>query len=91
MADAGPLIVLSKLGELALLPRVFRSVCITQMVHAELLSGGSFPGPEALEKALADWLRVEQVDMGDGARSTRMSMGSFALDCCSARTSLSDR
>ena len=63
VADAGPLIVLSKLGELVLLPRVFGKVCITQVVHAELPAGGSFPGPGAIAEALSDWLRVEQVDM----------------------------
>ena len=52
VADAGPLIVLSKLGELALLPRVFGRVCITQVVHAE---------------ALPDWLHVDQVDLGSWA------------------------
>jgi predicted nucleic acid-binding protein len=51
VADAGPLIVLSKLGELGLLPRVFGKVCITQVV-AEALSG---------------WRHVEPVDMGTWA------------------------
>jgi predicted nucleic acid-binding protein len=64
VADAGPLIVLSKLGELALLPRVFGRVCITQVVHAELLSGGSLPGQGAIAEALSDWLHVEQVELG---------------------------
>ena len=67
VADAGPLIVLSKLGELALLPRVFGRVCITQVVHAELLVGGSFPGQGAIAEALSDWLHVEQVDLGSWA------------------------
>ena len=67
VADAGPLIVLSKLGELGLLPRVFGEVCITQVVHAELLSGGSFPGQGAIAEALSGWLHVEPVDMGSWA------------------------
>ena len=67
VADAGPLIVLSKLGELALLPRVFGKVSITHVVHAELLAGGSFPGQGAIGEALSDWLDVEQVDMRDWA------------------------
>lgn len=67
VADAGPLIVLSKLGELALLPRVFGRVCITQVVHAELLAGGSFPGQGAIAEALSDWLHVDQVDLGSWA------------------------
>ena len=65
VADAGPLIVLSKLGELALLPRVFGRVSITQVVYAELLPGGSFPGQGAIADALSDWLHVEQVEMQD--------------------------
>ena len=56
VADAGPLIVLSKLGELALLPRVFGRVCITQMVPQG-----------AIAEALSDWLHVEQVDLGSWA------------------------
>jgi uncharacterized protein len=67
VADAGPLIVLSKLGEPGLLPRVFGIVCITQVVHAELLAGGSFPGQGAIAEALSGWLHVEQVDMGSWA------------------------
>jgi len=63
VADAGPLIVLSKLGELALLSRVFGRVCITQVVHAELLAGGPFPGQSAIGEALSDWLHVDHVDL----------------------------
>jgi len=67
VADAGPLIVLSKLGELGLLPRVFGEVWITEVVHAELLAGGSFPGQDAIAEALSGWLQVEPVDMGSWA------------------------
>ena len=64
VADAGPLIALSKVGELILLQRIFGNVSITQVVHAELLDGGSFPGQGAIAEALSDWLLVEQIDMG---------------------------
>ena len=64
VADAGPLIVLSKLGELALLRRVFGRVCITQVVHAELLAGGPFRGQGAIAEALSEWLFVNQVEIG---------------------------
>ncbi len=67
VADAGPLIVLSKLGELGLLPRVFGEVWITEVVHAELLAGGSFPGQDAIAEALSGWLHVEPVDIGSWA------------------------
>ena len=56
VADAGPLIVLSQLGEPGLLPRVFGKVCITQVVHAG-----------AIAEALTGWLHVEPVDMGSWA------------------------
>lgn len=45
VADAGPLIVLSRVWELRLLRQVFARVCITNAVRDELLAGGVFPEP----------------------------------------------
>jgi hypothetical protein len=67
VADAGPLIVLSRMGELALLPRIFGRISITQVVHQELMTGGLFPGQDAIADALAEWLHVEYVDLGTWA------------------------
>ena len=64
IADAGPLIVLSRVGELGLLRHVFGQVCITIAVRDELLAGGTFPGQAAIEAALADWVDVVAVDIG---------------------------
>lgn len=64
IADAGPLIVLSRVGELGLLRQVFGQVCITDAVRDELLAGGSFAGQAEIEAALADWIDVVTVDIG---------------------------
>jgi predicted nucleic acid-binding protein len=64
IADAGPLIVLSRVGKLDLLQQVFGQLCITDAVRDELLAGGAFPGQGQLEAALADWVDVVTVDVG---------------------------
>jgi predicted nucleic acid-binding protein len=65
IADAGPLIVLSRIGRLDLMKQVFGGATITQFVRDELLCGGQFPGQSDIELALCDWLKVAVVDMGD--------------------------
>lgn len=62
LADAGPLIVLSRVGELGILRQVFGQVCITDAVRDERLAGGTFPGQAEIAAALADWIEV--VDIG---------------------------
>lgn len=64
VADAGPLLVLSRIGELGLLPGIFGDVSITHVVRDELIHGGNFPGQDDIASALADWLRVREVDCG---------------------------
>lgn len=64
IADAGPLIILSRVGELGLLRQVFGQVCITDAVRDELLGGGTFPGQAGIEAALADWIDVVPVGIG---------------------------
>jgi hypothetical protein len=65
IADAGPLIGLARIGQLGLLPVLFRGVCITEPIAAEFgvtsQRGGAppYPGSEALGLALSEgWLRV---------------------------------
>ena len=64
IADAGPLIVLSRVGKLGLLRQVFGQMCITDAVQGELLAGGPFPGQAEIASALADWIDVVTVDVG---------------------------
>lgn len=64
IADAGPLIVLSRVAELGILQQVFGKVCITDAVRDELLAGGTFPGQAGIKAALADWIEVVKVDIG---------------------------
>lgn len=64
IADAGPLIVLSRVGQLGILQQVFGKVCITDAVQDELLAGGTFPGQTEIKVALADWIEVVTVDIG---------------------------
>lgn len=65
IADAGPLIVLSRIGRLDLMNQTLGGATITQFVRDELLCGGRFPGQADIESALRDWLKVVAVEMGD--------------------------
>lgn len=64
IADAGPLIALSRVGQLLLLRGLFGTVEITGQIQAEVLDGGSFPGQHAIAAALqAGWLRCHAIDL----------------------------
>lgn len=65
IADAGPLIVLSRIGRLDLMKQVLGGATVTQFVRDELLCGGQFPGQSDIESALRVWLKVAVVEMGD--------------------------
>lgn len=57
IADAGPLIALAKINQLALLPRLFGNVTITTQIAEELVSGGQFADNELIRAALSEpWL-----------------------------------
>ncbi len=63
LVDAGPLIALSKIDALPLLPALFGEVTTSQQVRDELLTG-SRHGRDALEAALDQgWLRVRAAEM----------------------------
>ncbi len=86
VADAGPLIVLSKLGELALLQRLFSRVCITQIVRAELFAGGLFRGQAEITEALSDWLDVAHVELGTWTpRNSDLDPGEASSICLAER------
>ena len=64
IADAGPLIALSRAGQLLLLRDLFGTVEITGQIRAEVLDGGNFPGQDAIAAALqAGWLRCHVIDL----------------------------
>lgn len=65
IADAGPLIALSRIGRLELLEQVFGEVWITETVRHELLSQGDFPGQTEIVAALEHWLHPVSVDLSD--------------------------
>ncbi len=65
VADAGPLIVLSRIRRLNLLPQVFGEVWVTDVVRHELLGQGAFPGQTEITAALEHWLHSAPVDMNN--------------------------
>ena len=65
IADAGPLIVLSRIGRLNLLPQVFGEVWVTDVVRHELLGQGAFPGQAEIAAALEHWLHSAPVDLNN--------------------------
>lgn len=57
VADSGPLIHLSRIGHLTLLPTLFRSVHVPRQVFDEVVvDGAGLPGSEQL--AEAGWINV---------------------------------
>lgn len=83
IADAGPLIGLARIGQLALLPRLFGTVTVTSWVRQEVLAGGNFPDTRALQEAFSqswlqmvditgnqDLINLHQIDMGEATAIT---------------------
>lgn len=63
IADAGPLIALSRINQLELLKTLFQDIIITQTVHDELLINHHQQGKTALNTAIQEgWISVQQVD-----------------------------
>ncbi|MCK5191499.1 MAG: DUF3368 domain-containing protein [Methylococcales bacterium] len=66
IADAGPLIALSRIGKLDLLQQLFRQIIITTTVRDEILENKHCKGKVELVKAInAGWLKVQSVNMMD--------------------------
>ena len=67
MADAGPLIALSRIDSLQLLRQLFGQVSITTTVHAEILPAqASFADGDLLARTLAEgWIDVVDVPPSD--------------------------
>ena len=66
IADAGPLIALSRIGKLELLQCLFQQVVITQTVSNEILNNDHRLGKLAIQTAIdQQWLQVKTVNSGD--------------------------
>ena len=64
IADAGPLIALSRIDQLQLLQLLFQEVVITETIRNEILINDHSLGKEAIEKAInAQWLNIKKVNL----------------------------
>jgi predicted nucleic acid-binding protein len=64
IADAGPLIALSRADQLSLLRGLFGQVEITDQIRTEVLESGAFPGQVAIDEALREgWLRCHTIEL----------------------------
>jgi predicted nucleic acid-binding protein len=65
VADAGPLIGLARIDQLALLRGLFSAVIVPQLVFNECVQAANKPGATAIRKAAeADWLNVRLSQAG---------------------------
>ena len=66
IADAGPLIALSRIGKLDLLQQLFQQIIITTTVRDEILENEHCKGKTEVIKAInAGWIKVKSVNMMD--------------------------
>lgn len=66
IADAGPLIALSRIDKLDLLQQIFQQITITNTVRDEILDNNYCEGKIEIIKAIdEDWIKVQSVDMKD--------------------------
>ena len=64
IADAGPLIALSRIDKLDLLQQIFQQVTITNTVRDEVLENKHCKGKTAVVEAInASWISVQNIDM----------------------------
>lgn len=65
IADAGPLIALSRIARLDILQRLFDEVWITAEIRGEVLPSGDFPGTVLIAEGIeGGWIRVVQPPEG---------------------------
>lgn len=83
IADAGPLIALSRVNQLEMLRGLFGFVHITGQIRREVLEGGHFSGQENITAALDHgWLRCHDVGLADWApRLTGVDEGEASAMC----------
>lgn len=98
IADAGPLIALTRVGSLALLHRLFGEVDTTEPIRCAVLASGDFPEQTAVAQAMAaGWLRSHEVDLSDwrprrpGVAEGEASALTLAQSCASALSIMDDK
>jgi predicted nucleic acid-binding protein len=68
VADSSPLIILTKIGCLDFLHRVFATVYISKEVHYEIVvAGAGLPG--ASEVSSAEWIKVKSIQRPSDLRA----------------------
>lgn len=66
IADADPLIALSRIDKLDLLKKIFQQITITDTVRDEIIENNHCKGKSEVIKAInEDWLIVQNVDLKD--------------------------
>jgi len=66
IADAGPLIALSRIDKLDLLQQIFQQITITTVVRDEIIENNHCKGKFVVLKAInVGWIKVVSVDMED--------------------------
>jgi predicted nucleic acid-binding protein len=66
IADAGPLIALSRIAQLVLLQKIFKKITITDTVRDEILENNHCKGKIEVIKAINQgWIKVQNIEMGD--------------------------
>ena len=64
IADAGPLIALSRIDRLSLLQQLFQDIVITETIRDEILVNDHSLGKEVIEKAInTQWLNIRKVNL----------------------------
>ena len=66
IADAGPLIALSRIEKLDILQQVFQQITITTIVRDEILENDHCKDKVEINKAInTGWIKIQKVDMKD--------------------------
>lgn len=78
LADASPLIALTRLGGLNWLRALFGPVMLPETVRAEILDRGDWPGQEGLRAAIASGLLVVRGDDGGAPELPELDEGEAA-------------
>jgi predicted nucleic acid-binding protein len=93
IADAGPLIALSRIGKLGLLKQLFQQISITNIVRDEILINDHSRGKTLIQKAIKEsWIQIEIIDFKDWSPlNSGVDAGESSaifLACQSPKTSL---
>lgn len=85
VCDTGPLIGLSLVDQLHLLPRLFDSVVVPRAVHSEIMAGGGDrPGTRAILDT--DWLAIVDGAQPDPLLAAELGAGEAAVIATAFRT-----